>query len=57
MCAGRGAKRKADVVAEAEPVAKQDKEGETGQEGDEGQRVVIEHWSVIQQRHLEIGTF
>lgn len=40
------AKRKADVLAEAEPVAKQDKGNKGEQEDDEGQRVVIEHWSV-----------
>lgn len=46
MCAGRAAKRKADIVAEAEPVAKQDKGQAVEQEDDEGQRVIIEHWSV-----------
>lgn len=46
MYVGRGAKRKADVIAAAEPVAKQDKGNKGEREDDEGQRVIIEHWSV-----------
>uniref|UniRef100_A0A3B1IQD1 Selenoprotein H n=1 Tax=Astyanax mexicanus TaxID=7994 RepID=A0A3B1IQD1_ASTMX len=42
-CVGRGAKRKVDAVVESEPEAKKDKT--TDAEQDEGQRVVIEHWS------------
>lgn len=44
-CAGRATKRKADVIADAEPLTKQDK-GNSEQEDDVGQRVIIEHWSV-----------
>uniref|UniRef100_A0A3B4EJS2 Selenoprotein H n=1 Tax=Pygocentrus nattereri TaxID=42514 RepID=A0A3B4EJS2_PYGNA len=43
---GRGAKRKVDAVMEAEPEEKKNKREEAKQdEDDQGQRVIIEHWS------------
>ncbi|KAI4893791.1 hypothetical protein NFI96_033985 [Prochilodus magdalenae] len=41
---GRGAKRKVDTVAEAEPEKKKEKGEKAKQdEADQGQRVIIEH--------------
>ncbi|TSV81505.1 Selenoprotein H [Bagarius yarrelli] len=50
--AGRVTKRKAEVLVEAEPVAKQDNQNKGEEEEDEGQRVVIEHWSVLREALL-----
>lgn len=46
MCSGRrGTKRKAEVqVEEDKPSMEEEKDRGEGENGQEGQRVVIEHW-------------
>lgn len=46
MCSGRrGTKRKAEVqVEEDKPSSEEKKDRGEGENGQEGQRVVIEHW-------------